>query len=359
MKKERIFPVLMLLDLQLHADAGTMVNATGNYVNAYTGETQAFEGVNTLNPLLKTYYEKDLLENARVDRVYSQFARKQKLPANHGTTVEWRKWNTFDKASKLQEGVIPTGQKFGESFKTASIEQFGTYTSISDKLELRAFDNVILGATEEMAASFAATEEYLIRKGLMLSTNVLYCDNADGTTPQNTGGMNEGGCYLTDKMVAKAATIMKKNKVPTINGRYYAVLHPSVAHDLRQSEGWIEAHKYAAPEELFSGEIGELHGVRFVMSAEAPVMGDTDYEDATGSPTYQTFFFGKDAFGIIDAEEGGMQMYIKDKEQIGGPLSQFSTIGYKFDFGEAILYEERLLRVVSRSTFSGQDEANG
>ena len=30
------------LNLQLFADAGTLVNASGNYVNAYSGETNAF-----------------------------------------------------------------------------------------------------------------------------------------------------------------------------------------------------------------------------------------------------------------------------------------------------------------------------
>ena len=30
------------MDLQLFADAGTLVNAGGNYVNAYSGETSAF-----------------------------------------------------------------------------------------------------------------------------------------------------------------------------------------------------------------------------------------------------------------------------------------------------------------------------
>ena len=44
-----------LINLQLFADAGTLVNATGNFVNAYTGDTQAFEGVNTLSGELKTF----------------------------------------------------------------------------------------------------------------------------------------------------------------------------------------------------------------------------------------------------------------------------------------------------------------
>jgi predicted DNA-binding protein with PD1-like motif len=37
------------INLQLFADAGTLVNATGNYVNAHTGAVTAFDGVNTMN----------------------------------------------------------------------------------------------------------------------------------------------------------------------------------------------------------------------------------------------------------------------------------------------------------------------
>ena len=354
--------------LQLFAEAGTLVNATGNYVNAYDGTTQAFDGTNSLSGELKTFYDTELLENARVEMFYAQFAKKQKLPANHGTTVEWRKWNTFAKAGMLQEGVIPTGQKFGMSSKTGSINQYGTYAAVSDKLELRAYDDVILGATEEMGASAAETQETLIRDGLLVNTNVLYCDNVTLATGEVTGAtptacnLMEASttvmAILSPNMVAKAVTIMKKNRVPTINGKYYAVIHPSVAYDLRKSKEWIEAHKYSATSEIFNGEIGELHGCRFIENVFAPILGG-DYKNKAGTLTYATYFFGKDAFGIIDPEGGALEMIVKDKGQIGGPLNQFSTIGYKFETnGATILYSERMLRVMSCSSFSAIDEVN-
>ena len=69
--------------------------------------------------------------------------------------------------------------------------------------------------------------------------------------------------------------------------------------------------------------------------------------------------FGRDGFGIIDPEGGALEMIVKDKSQIGGPLNQFSTIGYKLETnGATILYPERVLRIMSCSSFSGQDEAN-
>ena len=358
-------------DLQMFADAGTLTNTSVNFVNSYTGAGEEFDEANTLSPEMKAFYDTELLDNARTETFYAQFAKRQPLPANHHGSVEWRKWNTFDRAGKLQEGVIPTGQKFGISTLTGSIDQYGTYTTISDKLELRAYDDIILGATEEMGASAAETQEALIRDALLVNANVLYCDNvtvATGvkvntpTSPATMEASEETVSMLTPAMVNKAVTILKKNRVPRINGRYYAVIHPSVAHDLRQSEGWIEAHKYAAPEELFNGEIGELHGVRFIEDVFAPVLGGEntpEYKNKAGTMTYATYFFGKDSFGIIDPEGGGLEMIIHDKSEIGGPLNQFSTIGYKFETnGATILYPERVLRVMSASSFSAADTEN-
>lgn len=363
MKKFLMFPMY----LQLFAEAGTLVNATGNYVNAYDGSTQAFDENNTMDGELKIFYDTELLENARVELFYAQFAKKQTLPKKHGKTVEWRKWNTFAKASRLEEGVIPTGQKFGMSSKTGSIDQYGTYAAVTDILELRAYDDVILGATEEMGASAAETQETLIRDALLVNTNVLYCDNltiADGTiasTPTVPNEMQASATVMsafTPDMVAKAVTIMKKNRVPTINGKYYAVIHPSVAYDLRKSKDWIEAHKYAKPDEIYNGEIGEIHGCRFIENVFAPIL-DGDYANAAGGVTYATYMFGKDSFGIIDPEGGALEMIVKDKSQVGGPLNQFSTIGYKFETnGATILYAERVLRIMSCSSYSATDEAN-
>ena len=431
-------------NLQLFADAGTLVNATGNYVNAYSGSTTTFDDAHTLSPEIKDFYDTELLENSRIDTYYAQFAKRVTLPAGHGGSVEFRKWNTFERAGQLQEGVIPTGQKFGATRLTASVNQFGTYTAVSDKLEYKSYDDVIGGATEEMGASLAETQEALIRDALFAGTNVLYANKvtlatgAVGDAPTSMGGLLDNAtyaCRLTAEVVNKAATKLKKDKAPKINGKYYAVIHPSVAEDLRNSNGWLEAHKYAAPNEIFNGEIGELHGVRFIEDTFAPVLCGADLasdsrtlavnyangytgsitsvafdggnvtddeligrkimingvaatvtDNTTNSITfastnfgniandayiypgegagegvaaYATYFFGKDAFAIIDPAQGGAEMIVHDKSEIGGPLNQFSTIGYKFETnGATILYQERMLRVMSTSSYSATDEGN-
>ena len=62
---------------------------------------------------------------------------------------------------------------------------------------------------------------------------------------------------------------------------------------------------------------------------------------------------------IIDPAGGGAEMIIKDKGTVGGPLEQFSTVGYKFETnGATILYPERVLRVMSVSSYSANAAAN-
>ena len=347
-----------LFNLQLFAEAGNVVNTTTGHVNAYNGTATT---TNAMSDSMKVFYDTELLENAREKLIFGQLGRKQALPANHGKTVEWRKWKTLPGVDKLVEGVIPEGKTLGMTSINVPIDQYGMYVTVSDQLELHAVDDAILGATEEIGASAGESYDKLVRAVLMTGANVMFADVYDTegsfvSTPETRSALaaaKANVAHLTPKMINKVVTAMKKNKVPPMSGgKYLAVIHPSVAEDLRESKAWIEAHKYAQPSEIFNGEIGELHGVRFVESNLAPIVKQGD------TAVYLTMFFGKDAFGVIDPEGAGMETIIKGKDEIGGPLNQFSTIGTKFSMAAKILYPERLLTVESLSSYSGIDEAN-
>ena len=352
-----------LMNLRLFNDAGTLVNATGNYVNAYTGSTTSFSGTDDLTPTMKTFYDTELLENHRDQLIFAQLGRKQGLPSRRGRTIEWRKWNTLPLCSALTEGVIPSGEKLGMTSINVALAQYGEYVAVTDLLELHALDDVIAGAVEELGAAGGKTHDLLVRNVLKAATNILFADAYSGTTYQSTPA-NEAGlqsalgsytCNLTPDMINKAVTNLKVGGAPTFSGnKYVAVVHPHIAYDLRKNPDWLEAHKYAAPEQIFNGEIGELHGVRFIESNLAPIIKG----DGQTYATYKTMFFGKDAFGVVDPEGSGMETIVKTKEQVGGPLNQFSTIGTKFEIAAKILYPERMCTVWSGSSYSSTDSAN-
>lgn len=327
----------LILNLQLFAADVNPINVT----------TQS-----GMSPTMKTFYDTTLLENAREAMIFTQFGEKQPM---HGNKVEWRKFNTFAKAmTPLTEGVIPTGQTFGMTKIEGEITQHGDFTAVSDRLELESYDDVIFGATEEMGAAEGETYDTLTRNILVAGNSVMYASvpGDEITSRENLARQH----VLTPEIVNKAATWLKKNKAPKINGYYVALIHPSVAYDLRQSTEWKEFHKYNDVTPIFKGEIGELHGVKFIETTNAKIWNNGDTTD--GSKVYATLFLGAKAFGILDPEGEGMEMIVKTKEQIGGPLNQFSTIGYKFCHGAKILYQERLLRVESGSSFGLIDTAN-
>ena len=56
-----------------------------------------------------------VLENYRIQQRYVQLAKRVALPAGHGATMEFRKWNTFARAGKLQEGVTCGGCRGGNA----------------------------------------------------------------------------------------------------------------------------------------------------------------------------------------------------------------------------------------------------
>lgn len=271
----KILPVKLIMNL--FGGVGDVINTTEGYRNANTGATTAFDATGyTLDPTLKTYYDTELLENARDKRIYAQFGQKQPLPKNHGKTVEWRKWKTLPPAMKpLVEGVNPKGRKLGETAITKTISQHGDYVEKSDVLDLHALDNVGLAATEELGSAAAQTQDLLIRNELMQGTNVLIADKVynNATTENALRWKLDQYCLLTPDMVAQAATKLEADKVPQIDGRYYvAVIHPYAKYDIRGSEYWTAVHQYAAVEEIFNGEIGEMHGVRFLTTTNAPVI---------------------------------------------------------------------------------------
>lgn len=333
------------MNLQLFAGATVIDEFAKQRTNPINVTTQNTTGQD-MSATMKTFYDTSLLENAREEMIFSQFGKKQPM---HGNKIEWRKFNTFPKSmTPLTEGVIPTGQTFGMTKIEAEISQHGDYVAISDRLEMESYDDVIYGATEEMGAASGATFDTLTRNILVAGNCVAYGGDKESRATLTSADK------LTPSLVNKAATWLKKNKAPKIDGYYVAIIHPSVAEDLRESEEWKEFHKYNDVAPIFKGEIGTLHGVRFIESNESKVWE----AGAANAAVYACLFMGKDSYGVLDVDGEGMEMIIKGKEQAGGPLNQFSTIGYKFCHGAKILYQERLLRIEVGSSYSAKDKAN-
>mgnify|MGYP003287815727 FL=1 len=253
------------------------MNMELNYQMFANANTQTTGG---LSAEMKTYYGMELLENAKPQLVHNQFAATKPLPVGGGKTVEWRKFGAFDKAlTPLTEGVTPDGSGISVSYITKELAQYGDYTTVSDMLDLTAIDDVVLEITDRHGNNMGLTLDTVTRNEIQQGNQVIYApvlgEGGKQTAVTSRVALTPE-CKMTSELVAKAATQLKKMNAPTFDGKYVCIIHPSVAFDLRQDEAWIAAHQYAAATELFSGEIGELHGVRFVETTEAKIFRGDD-----------------------------------------------------------------------------------
>ena len=335
------------LDLQMFATAST--------------QNQNTTGASGMSAEMKTFYEKRLIDQAEPALVHDQFGDPYPIPANGGKNIEFRKYDSLPKATTpLTEGVTPDGQTMNVSTVTAEVRQYGGWVPITDTLQLTAIDNNILQATKIIASQAGRTLDTIVRDVLAGGTNVIYAPKiGEGgvETAVTSRATLDATCQLTSDLIARAATQLKAMNADPIGTSFVGIIHPYVAYDLRRDPDWIDVHKYAQPDEIYNGEIGTLHGVRFVETSEAKIWKGTGCP--AGLAVFSTLILGAHAYGSTEIEGGGLEHIVKQLGYGDDPLNQRASVGWKAHKTAERLVEQYMVRIESCSArYSATAEAN-
>ena len=337
----------MKLDLQMFATAST--------------QNQNATSASGMSAEMKTFYEKRLIDQAEPALVHDQFGDPYPIPANGGKNIEFRKYDSLPKATTpLTEGVTPDGQTMNVSTVTAEVKQYGGWVPITDTLQLTAIDNNILQATKIIASQAGRTLDTIVRDVLAGGTNVIYAPKigeGGAETAVTSRATLDATCQLTSDLIARAATQLKAMNADPIGTSFVGIIHPYVAYELRRDPDWIDVHKYAQPDEIYNGEIGTLHGVRFVETSEAKIWKGTGCP--VGLAVFSTLILGAHAYGSTEIEGGGLEHIVKQLGYGDDPLNQRASVGWKAHKTAERLVEQYMVRIESCSArYSGTAEAN-
>ena len=337
----------MKLDLQMFATAST--------------QNQNTTGASGMSAEMKTFYEKRLIDQAEPALVHDQFGDPYPIPANGGKNIEFRKYDSLPKATTpLTEGVTPDGQTMNVSTVTAEVRQYGGWVPITDTLQLTAIDNNIVQATKIIASQAGRTLDTIVRDVLAGGTNVIYAPKigeGGAETAVTSRATLDATCQLTSDLIARAATQLKAMNADPIGTSFVGIIHPYVAYDLRRDPDWIDVHKYAQPDEIYNGEIGTLHGVRFVETSEAKIWKGTGCP--AGLAVFSTLILGAHAYGSTEIEGGGLEYIVKQLGYGDDPLNQRASVGWKAHKTAERLVEQYMVRIESCSArYSATAEAN-
>lgn len=337
----------MKLDLQMFATAST--------------QNQNATSASGMSAEMKTFYEKRLIDQAEPALVHDQFGDPYPIPANGGKNIEFRKYDSLPKATTpLTEGVTPDGQTMNVSTVTAEVRQYGGWVPITDTLQLTAIDNNIVQATKIIASQAGRTLDTIVRDVLAGGTNVIYAPKigeGGAETTVTSRATLDATCQLTSDLIARAATQLKAMNADPIGTSFVGIIHPYVAYELRRDPDWIDVHKYAQPDEIYNGEIGTLHGVRFVETSEAKIWKGTGCP--AGLAVFSTLILGAHAYGSTEIEGGGLEHIVKQLGYGDDPLNQRASVGWKAHKTAERLVEQYMVRIESCSArYSGTAEAN-
>lgn len=320
-------------NIQLFADPNTQTTGSENL----TGD-------------LKTHYHKSLIDYAEPYLVHDQFAMEIPIPEHGGKTVELRVFDVIDKQlRKLVEGVTPDGNNLKMRTISVTVDQYGDYVTLSDLVSVVTIDPMIVQATKAMASQAGRTLDTVTREVLTAGTQVMYAPKVvDGVETEIASRADlDQDCRISVDLIFQAAAHLKTMLAPKIGGSYVGIIHPYAAYDLMRGAGdeWTEAHKYSAVENLFSGEIGRIAGVRFVESTEAKIV-----KAGKGNlGVYLTMILGDEAYATTKISGLGLEHIFKPLGSGGtsDPLNQRCSVGWKATKAALRVKEENMVRIES------------
>lgn len=267
----------------------------------------------------------------------------------------------------LVEGVTPSGRVLANQDYTATLEQYGDYTTISDVVMDTHEDPVLQQATEILGEQAALTVETLRFNVLKAGTNAFYAsDSVGGVTTVRTSVVGVINRTLQRKITTalsrqnarRITTAVKSTpdfRTEPIEAAFIALVHPDLESDIRNMTGFIHTKQYGTVTP-FENEIGSVENVRYLSStvfapwvdSGAATGGATTYRSTTGTlwDVYPILYIAKDAYGIVPlkGKNALTPMVVNPKPAPGDPLAQRGTVGWKTMQTSVILNDAWLAR---------------
>lgn len=308
--------------------------------NAYTNTNTNMTTSTGLTPGMQTYYNRELLRTFEPHLVHLQFGENYRMPMNSGITMNMRKMiPVAAKTTALEEGNPGEGKMLAEVAVTTTIQQFGDFALCSDWLDMVHLDENITRRVQRFGDAGARSVDAMVREELATCTNVIY---AGGKTAR---AQLTAADKLTSRELRKAVRTLKKNLAEKFNGYYVAIVGPDTVYDLQEDDAWVKVSEYQDKENIYTGEVGRLFGIRFVESTEAKIF---EGAGASGADVASVIVLGRYAYGLTSLKGNKPRVVVKTAGSAGtaDPLDQISSIGWKLDgFAAKLLQPEFAVRI--------------
>ena len=307
---------------------------------AYTNTDTNMTSSSALSAGMQTYYNRELLRTFEPNLVHLQFGDEHRMPPHSGLVMNMRKLIPLETNTKaLSEGDPGESVMLAETEVTVQLQQYGEYARCTDKLDLTHLDMDIMRRTKLFGDAGARSIDAVVREELAKCANVIYAGGKASRAELTAADK------LTSRELRKAVKTLKKNHAQTFGGYFVAIVGPDTMYDLQEDEAFVKVSQYQDKENIYTGEVGRLFGVRLVETTEAKIF---EGAGASGADVASVIVLGQYAYGVTSLKGAKPRVIVKPAGSAGtaDPLDQISTVGWKMDgFGAKLLQPEYAVRI--------------
>lgn len=307
---------------------------------AYTNTDTNMTTSSALSAGMQTYYNRELLRTFEPNLVHLQFGDEHRMPPHSGLVMNMRKLIPLETNTKaLSEGDPGESVMLAETEVTVQLQQYGEYARCTDKLDLTHLDMDIMRRTKLFGDAGARSIDAVVREELAKCANVIYAGGKASRAELTAADK------LTSRELRKAVKTLKKNHAQTFGGYFVAIIGPDTMYDLQEDEAFVKVSQYQDKENIYTGEVGRLFGVRLVETTEAKIF---EGAGASGADVASEIVLGQYAYGVTSLKGAKPRVIVKPAGSAGtaDPLDQISTVGWKMDgFGAKLLQPEYAVRI--------------
>lgn len=307
---------------------------------AYTNTDTNMTTSSALSAGMQTYYNRELLRTFEPNLVHLQFGDEHRMPPHSGLVMNMRKLIPLETNAKaLSEGDPGESVMLAETEVTVQLQQYGEYARCTDKLDLTHLDMDIMRRTKLFGDAGARSIDAVVREELAKCANVIYAGGKASRAELTAADK------LTSRELRKAVKTLKKNHAQTFGGYFVAIIGPDTMYDLQEDDAFVKVSQYQDKENIYTGEVGRLFGVRLVETTEAKIF---EGAGASGADVASVIVLGQYAYGVTSLKGAKPRVIVKPAGSAGtaDPLDQISTVGWKMDgFGVKMLQPEYAVRI--------------
>ncbi len=268
---------------------------------------------------MQTYYESKFLERAKQTLIHREGAQKSVQGKHSGKTIQFNLYAPLANATTpLTEGTNPADSNISASTVSATLAEYGNVVRISKLLSLTSIDRDAKEKTELLGQNMGETLDQLTRDELFSGATVQLAGAKAALT--DVAASNT----LSAAEVRKALRTLRVNKaMPYADGYMMGKIGPYSEYDLLGDSTWVNAHTYKDGDNLYTGEVGKLYGVRFLRTTQQK-------SEASTVSVYSNFIHGANAFGVYNLEGDMPSLYVKvpTASDTSNPTNRYSTIGW-------------------------------